>query len=142
MTKVFLLFFILILSLLQAAAQAPVNWTKEQLLAPQELATLLSSGKKRPVIISVGPGANIPHSLHIGMTNDDGNLAKLKMEVSTLSREASVVLYCGCCPFEHCPNVRPAITVLKEAGFTNYRLLNLPSNLKKDWIDKGYPVVR
>jgi len=24
--------------------------------------------------------------------------------------------------------------------FTNYYLLNLPHNLKQDWIDKGYPV--
>jgi hypothetical protein len=26
--------------------------------------------------------------------------------------------------------------------FTNYRLLDLPHNIKKDWIDKGYPTVK
>ena len=51
-----------------------------------------------------------------------------------------VVVYCGCCPFEHCPNIRPAMAVLKEMNFTDYYLLNLLRNIKINWIDKGYPV--
>jgi hypothetical protein len=38
--------------------------------------------------------------------------------------------------------VRPAIDALKEMKFTNYYLLDLPNNIKKDWIDKGYPVAK
>jgi hypothetical protein len=49
------------------------------------------------------------------------------------------VVYCGCCPYEHCPNVRPAVAVLKEMKFTNFKLLNLEKNIKTDWLDKGFP---
>jgi hypothetical protein len=38
--------------------------------------------------------------------------------------------------------VRPAIAALKTLQFSNYKLLNLPKNLKADWIDKGYPTVK
>ena len=136
-------FFVVFLALFfNAEAQNPVNWTSDQLLEPSELAATLSDNKSVPVIYAVGPGANIPQSVHIGMTNDNANLDKLKTAISKLSKDAAVVLYCGCCPFEHCPNVRPAIAVLKELQMTNYKLLNLPKNLKADWIDKGYPTVK
>lgn len=124
------------------SAQNPVNWTKADLMEPAELATVLVSGKKMPTIFSVGPGATIPHSVHIGMTNDNANLLNLKQQLAELPKTSAVVIYCGCCPFEHCPNVRPAIAALKALQFTNYKLLNLPKNLKTDWIDKGYPVVK
>ena len=135
------LFFLLLLGQ-KIHAQSPVNWTKEDLMEPAELATVLAAGKDLPVIFSVGPGATIPHSVHIGMTNDADNLASLKKQLQDLSAEKTVVVYCGCCPFEHCPNIRPAIAVLKELNFTHYKLLNLPKNLKTDWIDKGYPTVK
>jgi hypothetical protein len=34
-----------------------------------------------------------------------------------------VVIYCGCCPLDKCPNVRPAFTLLKTMGFTNLHVL-------------------
>jgi hypothetical protein len=74
------------------------------------------------------------------MVKDQENIDKLKTELSNQSKEASIIIYCGCCPYDHCPNVRPAIAILKDMKFTNYRLLNLPKNIKADWIDKGYPV--
>ena len=64
-----------------------------------------------------------------------------KEQLKKLPKNKRVVIYCGCCPFEHCPNVRPAIQLLKQMKFTNYRLLDLPKNIKIDWIDKGYPTV-
>lgn len=121
------------------AQQAP-NWTKAQLLEPAVLAETLRTGKDLPLILSVGPGALIPQSVGIGPTNEPENLLKLKQQLAASSKTKAVVVYCGCCPFEHCPNVRPAIALLKATGFTNYTLLNLPRNLKTDWIDKGYPV--
>ena len=121
-------------------AQKEPNWTKEQLLEPADLNAVLKNGKDLPVIISVGPGASIPYSVGMGMTNDPANLEKIKQYLGTLPKNSSIVLYCGCCPFEHCPNVRPAINVLQQLQFTQYKLLNLPTNLKKDWIDKGYVV--
>jgi thiosulfate/3-mercaptopyruvate sulfurtransferase len=121
-------------------AQNPNNWTDKQLMEPSALASALTSGRNIPVIISVGPGAVIPHSTDIGMLKDTGNLTKFRNALTGLSKDTKVVVYCGCCPFDRCPNVRPAIAALKEMKFTNYYLLNIPTNIKKDWIDKGYPV--
>jgi thiosulfate/3-mercaptopyruvate sulfurtransferase len=123
-------------------AQNPVNWTKEQLLEPQELAQALQTRKNVPVIISVGPGALIPGSIVVGPVQEKENLERLTKELKAVDKDAPVVVYCGCCPFEHCPNVRPAIDLLKSQNFTHYKLLNLPHNLKTDWLDKGYPKVK
>ena len=123
-------------------AQNPVNWTDKQLMEASELANTINSKKDIPVIISIGPGATIPNSIDVGMVNTKDGLDKLKTELNDLSKEKKIIIYCGCCPYEHCPNVRPAINVLKEMKFTNYYLLDLPHNIKKDWIDKGYPVTK
>jgi rhodanese-related sulfurtransferase len=121
-------------------AQNPINWTEKQLMQPETLAATIKSGKNIPTIISVGPGAMIPGSVDIGSTKEAGNMQKLNAALAKLPKNSKVVVYCGCCPFEHCPNVRPAMATLKELKFTNYYLLNLPKNIKTDWIDKGYPV--
>lgn len=142
MKKPLFLFLLALFTGLSSHAQNPVNWTKDDLMEPATLAAVLATGKDLPVILSVGPGASIPRSKHIGMTNDDANLSAFKKSLATLSKTQSVVIYCGCCPFEHCPNVRPAVAVLKEMQFADYKLLNLPKNLKTDWIDKGYPTVK
>ncbi len=123
-------------------AQNPENWTSKQLIEPADLAKELETNKDVPVIISVGPGAVIPNSIDAGMARDKEGMDKLKKELRALPKETKVVVYCGCCPFEHCPNVRPAINALKEMNFTNYYLLNLPHNIKTDWIDKGFPVYK
>lgn len=137
-----LLLLTTLLSIQKSSAQNPENWTPKQLIQPAELAEKISNKKDVPVIFSVGPGATIPNSIDIGMGKEKENLEKLKKELSALPAETKVVVYCGCCPFEHCPNVRPAINVLKEMKFTNFQLLNLEHNIKTDWIDKGYPVVK
>ena len=121
-------------------SQKPVNWTNKQLIEPSELANEINIKKDAPFILSVGPGAVIPNSVDLGLASEKEGLDKLKQQLSSLPKDQKIVIYCGCCPFEHCPNVRPAINVLKEMNFTNYYLLNIPNNIKKDWIDQGYPV--
>ena len=130
-----------LLGCINVQAQNPENWTSKQLIQPAALAEILKADKDVPVIFSVGPGAAIPKSIDIGMGKEKENMDKLKKELSGLPKDSKVVVYCGCCPFEHCPNVRPAIAVLKELNFTHYQLLNLPKNIKTDWIDKGYPTL-
>lgn len=120
-------------------AQNPINWTEKQLMEPATLAKSLEEKKAVPLIISVGPGAVIPNSVDIGPGNEEENIMELKQLLATKKKTDKVVVYCGCCPFDRCPNVRPAIAALKEAGFTNYYLLNLKTNLKTDWISKGFP---
>lgn len=126
----------------QCTAQKPENWTKDQLIEPSTLAQTLQTNKDLPLIYCVGPGAIIPHSIDIGMTGKEENLQKFKDAIDKLPRTSNIVIYCGCCPFAKCPNVRPAIAALKEMKFTNFHLLDLPDNLKKDWIAKGYPEVK
>ena len=122
-----------------AVGQNGVNWTEKQLIQPAQLAQKITSGGKLPLLISVGPGATIPNSLAMGQAKDQDNLDKLSALLKGVKKRKAIVIYCGCCPFEHCPNIRPAIALLKEMGFRNYKLLNIPHNIKTDWIDKGYP---
>lgn len=121
-------------------AQNPVNWKPDELMKPAELSAKIKENKQVPVLFSVGPGAVIPQSKDIGMVRDADNLKLFKEELDKLPRDTQVVVYCGCCPYEHCPNVRPAVQALREMKFTNFRLLDLPHNIKVDWINKGYPV--
>jgi len=123
----------------KASGQNPVNWTTDQLIEPSALSAMIKSDKEIPVIFSIGPGAVVPHSKDIGMINESENMKKFKEQLSNLPKDTQIVIYCGCCPYEHCPNVRPAIQLLKDMKFTNYKLLDLPHNIKIDWINKGYP---
>lgn len=120
----------------------PVNWTPEQLEQPSDLAQKITGNEKLPIIICVGPGAIIPHSIDAGMAGTPEGIQKFKEIISNYPIDTPIVVYCGCCPFEHCPNVRPAIAELKKEGFKDFKLLNLPQNIRTDWIAKGYPTVK
>jgi hypothetical protein len=109
-------------------------------MKPSELVNQLKNKKSKYVVLSIGPSAVIKNSIDIGDTGDKVNLEKLKKKVSKLPKNTPIVIYCGCCPFEKCPNIRPAFTLLNQMKFTNHKLLNLPTNIKVDWIDKGYPI--
>lgn len=131
-----------ILSCQDAPAQGQQEpWTIGQLMEPAALAEKLRTGEDEvPVIISLGAGNIIGNSKDTGPSGEKENLQNLKNEVKDLPRDTNLVIYCGCCPFAHCPNVRPAFSLLNEMGFKNHKLLNLRNNIKVDWIDKGYPV--
>ena len=116
-------------------------WTPQQLLAPADLAKVLENPKApQPLIFSVGLQAIIKGSIDIGPTMTPKNLNTMKQQLVKLPKNKQIVVYCGCCPFSNCPNIRPAMKLLKEMQFTNYKLLNLQQNVKMDWIDKGYPM--
>lgn len=131
---------VIVLSSFQKSGQKE-PWTEKQLMAPAELAEKLNSGKMEDTyIFNIGPSGEIKNSTTIGATQEAANLALLKKELAQIPKNSEVVIYCGCCPFEHCPNIRPAFEILNEMKFTNARLLNMPKNLKVNWIDKGYPM--
>ncbi|MEO6637663.1 MAG: rhodanese-like domain-containing protein [Ginsengibacter sp.] len=146
MKKLYLTLFcsvsLFIISCNNSSAQNPENWTKDQLVEPSALAKSIYTKQNDATIFSVGPGAVIPNSVDIGMAKDAENMEKFKQAVNKLPKGAHIVIYCGCCPFAKCPNVRPAIAYLKTQAYTNYYLLNIPENIKTNWIDKGYPVVK
>ena len=115
-------------------------WKPEQLLAPAELAkTIGDPAVKQPMVICIGPGAVIKGSIDIGPAKDSDNVNKLRQRLSQLPKDADIVIYCGCCPMDRCPNIRPAWNALKELGFTRVRVLNIPTNMAADWYQKDYP---
>lgn len=91
------------------------------------------------LILSVGPDVVIRGSVDIGPAQERSNIKKLKNYLKNVSKDKEVVIYCGCCPFDKCPNIRPAFKELKDMGFKNPKLLNIHKNIKVDWIDKDYP---
>lgn len=121
--------------------QGKENWTEKQLMESSELAKILNDPKApKPIMYSIGPGGNIKGSIEMGAAQEKENLDRLKAELNKLAKDTDIVIFCGCCPFKDCPNIRPAFKLFNEMKFTNHKLLNLSHNLKVDWIDKGYPM--
>jgi len=112
-------------------------------ITPEALAKTLQSGQT-PLVLNVGPKllydqAHIRGAEYVGATSSPEGLEKLRDRVKSLPKNTVMVLYCGCCPWEHCPNVRPAYTALEEMGFRNVKVLHVVQNIGADWVDKGYP---
>ena len=106
-----------------------------------------NKGTERPLILQVGSRmlfsqAHIPGSEYIGPGSQPAGIQQLQNRVNTLSRKKLIVLYCGCCPLNRCPNLGPAFAKLHEMGFTNVKVLYLAYNFGADWADKGYPLNR
>lgn len=117
-------------------------------ISPEDLVKLLqSSGKEKPLLIHVGSHvlyaqAHIPGSEYIGPAASDAGLQQLRNRVEPLPRTKFIVLYCGCCPWTHCPNVKPAADALHALGFTNVKVLYIADNFGTNWVDKGYPTAK
>jgi thiosulfate/3-mercaptopyruvate sulfurtransferase len=131
-----------------AKQEKPVDpWTDAQVLHAADLVPEIagSKGVNSPTIIYVGfrtlfEGGHIPEASFHGTASKEEGLAELKKWVNLLPRSTNVVIYCGCCPFDHCPNIRPAYTALHDMGFTHVRVLVLPTSFAADWVEKGYPM--
>jgi thiosulfate/3-mercaptopyruvate sulfurtransferase len=119
-----------------------------RLIHPEELAKVLQSSKgEKPLVIHVGfhvlyLQAHIPGAEYLGPASDAKGLQRLRARVESLPRNMSIVIYCGCCPWDHCPSVKPADDSLRSMGFTNVKVLYVADNFGTDWVDKGYPTAR
>jgi thiosulfate/3-mercaptopyruvate sulfurtransferase len=148
MTKTKIIFYtvaaiaVIVFSFLGFAYQQDKEpWTAKQLMEPADLAKILNDVKSpQPTIYCIGPQAVIKNSIFVGPTQTKENMKTLRDKAGALSKDAHIVIYCGCCPFSRCPNIRPAFRALTEMGFKNLSLLNLSRNIKVDWIDHNYPV--
>lgn len=134
---------VLISVLFLAKASAPP--AEPQLIQPAELATLLKSDGPKPLLFQVGfkvlySQAHIPGSEYIGPASSADGIQQLHQRVDALPRTQPIVLYCGCCPWNRCPNVNPAYKELKAMGFRYVQILYIGTNFGKDWVDHGYPV--
>jgi len=135
--------FVAIPSTLSLAAPADV-WTAGQTISAADFAKELQRKDTSLKIIYVGvrtlyAGAHIPGAIFHGPGSKEEGIADLKKFASTLPKDSNIVIYCGCCPLDRCPNLRPAFSALNEMGFTHLRVLILPTSFAADWIEKGYP---
>jgi rhodanese-related sulfurtransferase len=114
-------------------------------IQPNELAAQLAAKGVPAAIFHVGPivlyrGKHIPGSLFAGPASQPEGLELLKQTAAKLDREREIVVYCGCCPWDKCPNIKPAMALLKEMGFTHAKAMYVETRFAKDWTEKGYPV--
>ncbi len=118
------------------------------LIKPEELVKILKSSKgEKPLILQIGfhmlyQQAHIPGAEYTGPASDAEGRTLLTNRVKSLPRSKEIVLYCGCCPWSHCPNVEPAYALLRSMGFKNVKVLYLADNFGTDWVYKGYPTVK
>ena len=120
---------------------------KAALVQPEDFAKTLQGSGTKPVILQIGPHmlfvqAHITGSEYVGAAGTPDGLEKLRARVKSLKKEATIVLYCGCCPWEHCPNVAAAYNELQKLGFRNAKVLYIANNFGADWVYKGYPTAK
>lgn len=118
-----------------------------RLINPEDLVKILQAGNNKPLILQVGSHtlfgqAHIPGSEYVGAASTDAGLQQLRKRVESLPRNKMVVLYCGCCPWSYCPNIKPADDALSAMGFTKVKVLYIAENFGTNWVDKGYPIAR
>jgi thiosulfate/3-mercaptopyruvate sulfurtransferase len=127
----------------EPAASIPVA----ALIQPAELAANLKSAPgPKPLILQVGfrklyAQAHIPDSEYVGAAGEDAGLQLLRDRVAKLSKDTAIVIYCGCCPWSHCPNIAAAYDALHALGFTRVKVLYIADNFGDNWVNLGYPAV-
>lgn len=121
-------------------------WRANELFDAATIAAeLKSKPADQPLILQVGfqslyKSVRIAHSEYAGPGSTAEGLANLQQEVKGIAKNRVILLYCGCCPWEKCPNIRPAVNKLHELGFSRIQVLKIPANLHTDWVGPGYPV--
>ncbi|HLY43495.1 MAG TPA: hypothetical protein VKR52_19945 [Terracidiphilus sp.] len=118
----------------------------DQLIQPEALNRfLVEANSVGPVILQVGSRvmfqqAHIAGSAYAGPGSQAEGLKLLERKVAGLAKDRWIVLYCGCCPWNRCPNVGPAYHRLRNLGFTKVKVLYIANNFGADWVNKGYLV--
>jgi len=120
---------------------------QSDLLSPAQLIALQKVPAKAPLLLQVGSRmmfeqGHIPGSEFAGPAVQPEGINLLRARVAKLPHGKLIVIYCGCCPWNRCPNMGTAYTFLRSLGFTNVKALYLPNNFGTDWVSKGYRVER
>jgi thiosulfate/3-mercaptopyruvate sulfurtransferase len=132
----------------QAQPEAPPPVPNSAILMPEELARILQTrGIEKPLILQIGvhllyKEAHIPGAEYIGAASKQEGIEQLRKRVAGLPHNKFIVLYCGCCPWFRCPNVKPAYEALKSLGFTRVQVLRIDQNFGTNWVQKGYPTAK
>jgi rhodanese-related sulfurtransferase len=117
------------------------------LIQPADLAAnLKDASAPKSLILQVGfrklyAQAHIPDSEYVGAAGEDAGLQLLRNRVAKLTKDTAIVIYCGCCPWSHCPNIAAAYNALRALGFTQVKVLYIAENFGDNWVNLGYPVV-
>lgn len=119
-------------------------WSSNELIEPGVLVTMLRE-RRQPLTICVGfpmlyRQKHIAHARLAGPASKPEGISQLTEAVTRAPKNTSIVVYCGCCPMTECPNLRPGFSHLRDLGYIDIHVLNLPTNFRTDWTEKGYPV--
>jgi len=128
-----------------APASSAFSIPQDHMMQTEALNKMLEGGGAKPLVLQVGSHvmfsqAHIRGAQYAGPGVQPAGLQLLESKVAGLRKNAFLVIYCGCCPWNRCPNVGPAFHRLVELGFTNVKVLYLANNLGDDWVNKGYSV--
>ncbi len=108
---------------------------------------------EKPIIIFCGDVGNekdkytysfqkIKGALAIGSVNQaswKSNLQKVLVQSKeNQSYSKEVIVYCGCCSSDNCPNVEPVILELKRLGFKKVKGLYFSEGYLPEWHAKKY----
>lgn len=121
--------------------------TKADLVQPEEVAKMLElPDAKRPVLVQVGfkvlyDAGHIAGSKYAGPCSTPKGRAALTKLLKTMPKDRDIVLYCGCCPWDHCPNANPAFRVARSLGYKNAKIMYVSNDLEHDWVNKGLPAL-
>jgi thiosulfate/3-mercaptopyruvate sulfurtransferase len=133
-------------------AQAPSGagisspWAATEVLHAQDLSRTIADKKAaQPQIFQIGfetmfKTQHVPGSIYAGPGRTAAGLELLQKAVAGVPKDRMIVLYCGCCPWDHCPNMKPAYTLLHGLGYNRVKVVEIPTSFQVDWIDKGFPV--
>ncbi len=146
-----------------AAAQVPAAGKAIELasavqIEPEALAKLLQECIKQtrtpgaatvecPEVFHVGfrnfyDQARITLSDYAGPGSTPAGLELLRKRVASLQHKQLIVLYCGCCPWDKCPNAKPAYDALHAMGFTNVKVVHIATDFGTNWVNAGLPVTK
>lgn len=123
-------------------------WTARDIVEPRALASELAApSAAQPKIVCVGfrllyDSHHIPGAILAGPASQPDGIRALQDAMKNVPRNTPVVLYCGCCPWKDCPNIRPGFQTMRSLGFTHVRVLALPRSFQHDWVAKGLPTAR
>lgn len=129
-------------------AKPAASIPQDKLVQPADFAAQLKDASAaKPLMLHVGfktmfDQAHIPGSEYAGPGNTGAGLQVLRDRVSSLPKNAPIMIYCGCCPWSRCPNMAAAYDALIELGYTHVTAMQINDNFGTDWVDKGFPTAK
>src|SRR5215475_498182 len=110
------------------------KWQASELIRPVELIVKVrDNGPSKPLVIFTGfkplyRTGHIPGAVFGGPASSAAGRETLKRAVENIPKSREIVIYCGSCPWEACPNVRPAVELLHQLGYKQVKALVIASN--------------